>query len=443
MEDKKGKKAPRNIDAERSALGATMLDKDALRDVLDTIKEADFYSANHQAIYRAIKSLYIANKEVDFVTVSDELKKQGKLELVGGMKAVEELTDATPSIYNAVEYAKIVAEKAMLRRLISAGDAIAQKGYREDEEPLSILEFAEKEVFSIAKEKQSGEVAEIGEILVQNLSEIEERAKNKGMAVGLPSGLSDLDKKLSGFKKSDRVVVAARPAMGKTAFCLNIAHNAATKHDASVLIFSLEMAKEQLSQRLLSMEARIESHRMSSGDISSKEDWQRLTAAVSNLSKGRIMIDDTPGLNMMEIKNKCRRIKAEKGLDMVILDYLQLMESDGRTDNRQQEISNMSRSMKLLAREMDCPVIVLSQLSRSPDKRENHRPVLSDLRESGAIEQDADIVIFLYRDEVYHPETERPNVCEIIIAKHRNGPIGTVEVNWQGKYTRFTDLHNG
>lgn len=441
MEKVNGKIPPHNTEAEKSALGAAMLHKDALRDVLDLVKEEDFYHKRHQNIFAAIRKLYMENKEIDTLTVSEQLKKENKLEIIGGIAAVTELTDATPSIYNAGEYAKIVVEKSMLRRLIYTADKISEKSYGQREEPLAILDFAEKEVFNIAKEKQNSEVAELSEILVTNLREIEERAKNKGNVVGLPSGLIDLDKKLTGFKRSDMIVLAARPAMGKTAFCLNIAHNAAIKNDATVLIFSLEMSKEQLSQRILSMESRIESQKMSSGDVTGADDWNALTAAVTNLSKGKILIDDTPGLNMMEIKNKCRRIKAEKGLDMVILDYLQLMESDGKTDNRQQEISNLSRSMKLLAREMDCPVIVLSQLSRSPDKRENHRPVLSDLRESGAIEQDADIVIFLYRDEVYNPDTERPNVCEIIIAKHRNGPIGTVEVGWQSRFTRFTNLH--
>lgn len=442
MDNMKGKMPPHNTDAERSTLGAMMLDTDALRDVLDIVKEGDFYHKKHQDIFRAIRRLHIENREVDFLTVSNEVERDGKKELVGGIKEIEELTNATPSIQNAASYAKIVAEKSMLRKLILASDKIADKSYKASEEARSILDFAEKEVFNIAKERQSNDVAEIGEILVTNLSEIEDRVKNKGKVVGLSSGLRDVDKKLTGFKKSDMIVLAARPAMGKTAFALNVAHSVAIREAASVLIFSLEMSKEQLSQRLLSMESRIESQKMSSGDITTQEEWHRLTAAASNLSNGKILIDDTPGLTMMEIKNKCRRIKAEKGLDMIIIDYLQLMSSEGNSDNRQQEISNTSRNIKLLARELDCPVIVLSQLSRAPDKRENHRPVLSDLRESGAIEQDADIVLFLYRDVVYNPETERPNLCEVIVAKHRNGPIGTVEVTWLGQYTRFADLEN-
>ena len=327
----------------------------------------------------------------------------------------------------------------MLRRLIGTADEIAKKGYEESENTLDILEYAEKGIFEIAKSKQHSEMAKISEIILTNFEEISVRSQSQGGITGVPSGLIDLDRKLSGFQKSDMVVLAARPSMGKTAFALNVALNAALKADAKVLIFSLEMAKEQLSQRLLSMEARVESQKMSTGDVD-MSDWDKMSAALDSFNKMSIYIDDTPGIKLMEIKNKCRRMKAETGLDMIILDYLQLMEGEKRSDNRQQEITSLSRGMKLLAREMECPVIVLSQLSRAPDQRENHRPVLSDLRESGAIEQDADVVLFLYRDEVYNEETEKPGICEVIVAKHRNGPIGTVEVGWQGKYTRFVNL---
>lgn len=431
---------PHNTEAEESVIGAAMMSKEALRDVMETVSSDDFYHKNHREIFLAIASLNAQGIEVDTLTVADELKKRSILEAVGGRSKIASLTSVTPSIYNAKEYAKIIHEKAILRKLIESSDKISTKSYTESEEPMDILDFAEKEIFNIAKSKQSHDIAQLSDILVTNLMEIQERAQNKGKVVGISSGLIDLDKKLTGFKKSDMVVLAARPSMGKTAFCLNIAHHAAIKEDATVLIFSLEMSKEQLSQRILSMEARIESQKMSGGDINSVEDWDRLAAAVNNLSRGSILIDDTPGTTMMEIKNKCRKTKAERGLDMIIIDYLQLMEGDSKSENRQQAISNLSRGMKLLAREMDCPVIVLSQLSRGPDRRENHRPVLADLRESGAIEQDADIVIFLYRDEVYNENTEEPNVCEIIVAKHRNGPIGTVKVRWDNRYTRFANL---
>ena len=430
---------PHNLEAEKSVIGAAMLDKEVVFDVLEVVRAEDFYSKANREIFTVITDLQRSSTPVDVLTVTDELKKRKMLEAVGGRVYVAQLSADVPSVSNAVEYAKIVAEKAVLRRLIGTADEIAKKGYEESENTLDILEYAEKGIFEIAKSKQHSEMAKISEIILTNFEEISVRSQSQGGITGVPSGLIDLDRKLSGFQKSDMVVLAARPSMGKTAFALNVALNAALKADAKVLIFSLEMAKEQLSQRLLSMEARVESQKMSTGDVD-MSDWDKMSAALDSFNKMSIYIDDTPGIKLMEIKNKCRRMKAETGLDMIILDYLQLMEGEKRSDNRQQEITSLSRGMKLLAREMECPVIVLSQLSRAPDQRENHRPVLSDLRESGAIEQDADVVLFLYRDEVYNEETEKPGICEVIVAKHRNGPIGTVEVGWQGKYTRFVNL---
>lgn len=430
---------PHNLEAEKSVIGAAMLDKEVVFDVLEVVRAEDFYSKANREIFTVITDLQRSSTPVDVLTVTDELKKRKMLEAVGGRVYVAQLSADVPSVSNAVEYAKIVAEKAVLRRLIGTADEIAKKGYEESENTLDILEYAEKGIFEIAKSKQHSEMAKISEIILTNFEEISVRSQSQGGITGVPSGLIDLDRKLSGFQKSDMVVLAARPSMGKTAFALNVALNAALKAEAKVLIFSLEMAKEQLSQRLLSMEARVESQKMSTGDVD-MSDWDKMSAALDSFNKMSIYIDDTPGIKLMEIKNKCRRMKAETGLDMIILDYLQLMEGEKRSDNRQQEITSLSRGMKLLAREMECPVIVLSQLSRAPDQRENHRPVLSDLRESGAIEQDADVVLFLYRDEVYNEETEKPGICEVIVAKHRNGPIGTVEVGWQGKYTRFVNL---
>lgn len=430
---------PHNIEAEKSVLGAAMLSKEVLFDILEKVNAEDFYSKAHGEIFTAISDLQKNNSPVDVLTVSEELKKRNTLEAVGGRPYVAALSLDVPSISNVEEYAKIIAEKATLRRLISTADKISSKGYAQQEDTIDILEYAEKGIFEIAQSKQHKDMAHISDILMTNLSEISSRMEHKGGVTGVTSGLIDLDKKLSGFQRSDMIVLAARPSMGKTAFALNIALNAALKGNAKVLIFSLEMSKEQLGQRLLSMESRVESQKMSTGDVA-PEDWSKMATALDSLGKGDIIIDDTPGIKMMEIKNKCRRMKADIGLDMVILDYLQLMEGEKGSANRQQEITGLSRNMKLLAREMDCPIIVLSQLSRAPDQRENHRPVLSDLRESGAIEQDADVVLFLYRDEVYDPETEKPGVCEVIVAKHRNGPIGTVELAWQSKYTRFANL---
>ncbi|MEG0291810.1 MAG: replicative DNA helicase [Anaerovoracaceae bacterium] len=431
---------PHNLEAEKSVLGACMLSKDALFDVLEEVRSRDFYSKAHKEIFEVISELQKSNSPVDVLTVSEELKRKNVLDLVGGRGYIATLSSEVPSTSNAGEYAKIVAEKSTLRQLIETANQISSKGYEGRNDALSLLDFAEKGIFEIAQGKQQGDMAHISDVLLRNLEILGERQSNTGGLTGVTSGLTDIDRKLSGFQKSDMIVLAARPSMGKTAFALNVGLQAALKGKATVLIFSLEMAKEQLGQRLLAMEARVDSMKMNTGDLDSQE-WEKIGAALDSLSQGNIIIDDTPGIRMMEIKNKCRRLKAEKGLDMIILDYLQLMDGEGRSDNRQQEITQLSRGMKQLAREMDCPIIVLSQLSRAPDQRPDHRPVMSDLRESGAIEQDADVVIFLYRDEVYHPEdTEKPGICEVIIAKHRNGPTGTVDVLWQSKYTRFANL---
>lgn len=431
---------PHNLEAEKSVLGAAMLSKDALFDVLEEVRSKDFYSKAHREIFEVIEGLQKSSTPVDVLTVSEELKRKNVLELVGGRGYIATLSSEVPSTSNAGEYAKIVAEKSTLRQLIDTANDISSMGYKGSNDALSLLDFAEKGIFEIAQGKQHSDMAHISEVLLRNLEILGERQANTGGLTGVTSGLTDIDRKLSGFQKSDMIVLAARPSMGKTAFALNVGLQAALKGKATVLIFSLEMAKEQLGQRLLAMEARVDSMKMNTGDLDSQE-WEKISAALDSLSKGNIIIDDTPGIRMMEIKNKCRRLKAEKGLDMIILDYLQLMDGEGKSDNRQQEITQLSRSMKQLAREMDCPIIVLSQLSRAPDQRPDHRPVMSDLRESGAIEQDADVVMFLYRDEVYYPEeTEKPGICEVIIAKHRNGPTGAVDVVWQSKYTRFANL---
>ncbi len=430
---------PHNLEAEKSVLGAMMLSKEAIYDVIDEITAEDFYSKANKEIFEAMLLLQKDNVPVDMITVIEELIKRKTLEAVGGRAYIAQLSSEVPTVSNVKEYAKIVAEKAILRKLIQVSDTVSAKSYEGSEVTLDILEFAEKGIFDIAKGKQHGELTEISKIILKNFKQIQQRSQTKGSVTGVPSGLTDVDRKLSGFQKSDMIVLAARPSMGKTAFALNIALNAAKKSDAKVLIFSLEMSKEQLGQRLLSMESRVEAQKMSTGEVDG-EDWDNMSGALDTLSSMQIVIDDTPGVKLMEMKNKCRRMKAEQGLDLIIIDYLQLMEGERRADNRQQEITSLSRGIKLLAREIDCPVIVLSQLSRAPENRENHRPILADLRESGAIEQDADVVMFLYRDEAYNEETEKPGICEVKIAKHRNGPIGTVEVAWQNKYTRFANL---
>ena len=306
-------------------------------------------------------------------------------------------------------------------------------------EPADILDFAEKGIFEIAQNRQTSDYAPIKEVLLENVAMIDRAIQTKGQVIGLSTGFRRLDELTSGLQKSDLVIIAARPAMGKTAFALNVAQNAALKSGASVLIFSLEMSKAQLGQRLLAMESRVEMQKLKTGNIE-RNDWDRINMALDSLSRANIHIDDTPGVSVMEMKNKCRRLKTEKGLDLVVVDYLQLMKAEGRADSRQQEISNLSRYLKLLAREMDCPVIVLSQLSRAPEQRQDHRPILSDLRESGSIEQDADIVMFLYRDDYYNKEnSEKPGVCEINLAKHRSGPTETFDLTWVARYTKFSD----
>lgn len=429
---------PHNEDAERSVLGAVMLNKDVLSEVLEEVTADDFYNEAHREIFRAIWELYKNNTAVDMLTVCEELKKRKSLDMAGGRAYIATLTAEVPSTVNAVEYAKIVAEKAILRQMIRTSEDITEKGYDAKMAAREILDYAESGIFKIAQKRQKNDYAKIQDVLLTNIKIIDDAAKNKNKIVGIPTGFKDIDEKTSGLQRSDLIIVAARPAMGKTAFALNIAQQTAVKAGSSVIIFSLEMSKEQLGQRLLAIQARVEMQKLKQGDLDRK-DWDRITMALDELNNTKIVIDDTPGISLMEMRNKCRRLKAEQGLDLVVIDYLQLMSIQGKTDNRQQEISTISRNLKLLAREMDCPVIVLSQLSRAPEQRQDHRPILSDLRESGSIEQDADIVIFLYRDDYYNENTEKPGVCEVNIAKHRSGPTDKVELTWVSRYTKFSD----
>lgn len=429
---------PHSDDAEQSILGSALLSKDALMNIMEVVTADDFYNEKHREIFDAISDLYRKSSPVDTLTVSEELNKRNSLEMVGGRAYIAALSVAVPSTSNAEEYARIVAEKASLRRLIQTADDIVQKSYEESMEPNEVLDYAERGIFEIAQKGQRSEYAHIKDVLLENINIIDKMAQMEGNLTGITTGFQDLDQLTSGLHRSDLIILAARPAMGKTAFALSVAQQAAIKGNASVMIFSMEMSKEQLGQRLLSMESRIDMQNLKTGKLERK-DWDQINMALDALSKARIHIDDTPGISIMEMKNKCRRLKAEQGLDLIVVDYLQLMNMEGKNESRVQEISALSRNLKLLARELDCPVIVLSQLSRAPEQRPNHRPMLSDLRESGSIEQDADIVIFLYRDEYYNEDTEFPGECEVIVAKHRSGPTGTVPVTWLGKYTRFAD----
>ncbi|MDR3242436.1 MAG: replicative DNA helicase [Clostridiales Family XIII bacterium] len=429
---------PHSDEAEKSVLGALLLDKDALYDVMEILAEDDFYSEMHREIFRAAGALHKKNEPVDILTISDELKRRKSLEMVGGRAYIAALSTFVPATANAAQYAKIIGEKAALRRLIKTAANIMEESYQENKDAAEVLDLAERGIFEIARSRQKKDFTPLRDVLWENIKRIDEISKTEGSLTGLTTGFADLDKRTSGLQKSDLIIVAARPGMGKTAFALNVAHKAAIKADAGVLIFSMEMSKEQLGQRILSIESHVEITKLRDGRVG-QNDWDQINEALDVLSKTNVFIDDTPGISVLEIKNKCRRLKAEKGLDLIVVDYLQLMALEGRSESRQQEITAISRLLKQIAREIECPVIVLSQLSRAVEQRTGKRPVLSDLRESGSIEQDADIVIFLYRDEYYNEDTEKPNTCELIISKHRNGEIGSMELAWVGKYTKFAD----
>ena len=431
---------PHNDEAERSVLGSALLSKDALFDVVELLTEDDFYSEIHKEIFRSIKELYRKSSPVDTLTVSEEIKRRNSLEMVGGRAYIAALAADVPSTSNAAEYAKIVSQKASLRRLIETADDIVQKSYEENMETNAILDFAEKEIFEIAQKGQKSDFTHIKDVLLENINIIDKVSQLDGNLTGLTTGFRDLDQMTSGLQRSDLIILAARPAMGKTAFALSVAQQAAVKGGASVMIFSMEMSKEQLGQRLLSMESRIDMQSLKTGNLE-RTDWDQINMALDVLSKADINIDDTPGISISEMRSKCRKYKLEHDLKLIIIDYLQLMSGSGRsTDSRQQEISDISRSLKALARELNVPVLALSQLSRAVEQRPDHRPMLSDLRESGAIEQDADVVMFIYRDDYYNKDTELKGISEIIIAKQRNGPIGTVNLAWLPEYTKFANL---
>ena len=429
--------------AEKSVLGAILIDKEVFFKVSEHVKAEDFYTPAHREIYAAMAQLNAGGEPIDVITVTEALKKRKSLEAAGGRAYVSALSQEVPTTANATQYAKIVAEKAVLRRLITASGDIVEKSYSEKLDSAKVLDHAEQVIFEIAKDRQTGDVTKIQEVISNNITAIETAQKNGGQLPGLSSGFIDLDKKTSGFQKSDLIILAARPSMGKTAFALNIAQHAALKMGKRVVIFSLEMSREQLGMRLLAMESRVDSNKLRVGDLS-QEDWDSVNDAVARFSNADLLIDDTPGIGVMEMRNKCRRIDQEKKIDLIVVDYIQMMSAEEAGDNRQQEVTQISRYLKQLAREMECPVIVLSQLSRAVEQRQgDKRPILSDLRESGAIEQDADIVMFLYREDYYNRNKdnyEPNNLCEVIIAKQRMGETGKATVGWQPRFTKFVNI---
>ncbi|XOQ17788.1 MAG: replicative DNA helicase [Sporanaerobacter sp.] len=434
-----GRIPPHSLEAEQSVLGAMIIDKEAINTAVETIRPEDFYKEANKEIYETILELYNRNEPVDLITLSEELKKRGTLENVGGINYLTSLSGSVATTANVKYYCDIVEEKSILRRLIKSCDEIITKSFEDAEEVNSIIERAEKSIFDITQGRNNEGFSPIKEVLLDSFSRIEEMSMNEGGLTGLTTGFLDIDEKLSGLQKSDLILLAARPSMGKTALGLNIALNSAIKGNGHVAIFSLEMSKEQLVQRMLSSVSHVNLQKIISGRLD-EDEWVKIVQAMGPLSSTNIFIDDTPGISIMEMKAKCRKLKIEKGLDLVVVDYLQLMQSDSPSESRQQEISSISRGLKALAKEMECPVLALSQLSRAPELRSDHRPILSDLRESGAIEQDADIVMFLYRDEYYNEDTDKKNIGEVIIAKHRNGPTGTVELLWMGQFTKFVNL---
>ena len=435
-----GKVPPHDVEAEQAVLGSMLTDKDAVISAIEVLKEDDFYRTDNKSIYEAIMNLYNRAEPIDIITVKAELESLGKFEQVGGLEYLASLPDKVPTTANAMKYIKIVEEKSTLRNLIKTANEIIELGYDPTEDVSDIMESAEKKIFNIMQNNDKKSYAPIKDILVESFTQLEELYNRKQHITGVPSGFTELDYKTAGFHGSDLVLIAARPAMGKSAFALNIATNAAVRANVPVVIFSLEMSKEQMVNRILCSEAMVDSNKVRTGKLE-EDDWTKLAGSIGPLSDAEIYIDDTPGISVMEIRAKCRKLKLEKNIGMVVIDYLQLVQgSNKRNGSREQEISEISRSLKILAKELNVPVIALSQLSRAVEQRPDHRPMLSDLRESGAIEQDADIVMFLYRDDYYNPDSEKKDIAEVIIAKHRGGSLGTVDLLWLGSYTKFVNL---
>ena len=430
---------PHNIEAEKSVIGSMLMDKDAIMVASEIISGADFYQKQFGILFDNMVELFNEGKAVDLVTLQNRLKENGVPEEVSNMGFVRELLTNIPTSANVKYYADIVYEKAVLRKLIKETESIANDCYVGSDKLENILESTEKRIFDIVQRRNTGDFVSINKIVQNSIMRVSAASKLKGNVTGIPTGFIDLDYRTSGMQKSDLVLVAARPSMGKTAFVLNMAQYMAFESKKTVAIFSLEMSSEQLVNRLLAMEARVDAQKLRNGSLEDK-DWESLLESAGTVAKSKLIIDDRAS-SLAEIRSKCRKFKLEHGLDIVIIDYLQLMSSGGRSsDSRQQEISDISRGLKRMARELDVPVVALSQLSRAVEQRPDHRPMLSDLRESGAIEQDADVVMFLYRDEYYNKESELKGTAEVIIAKQRNGPIGTVTLAWLPQYTKFANI---
>ncbi|TXK77730.1 replicative DNA helicase [Paenibacillus sp. N3.4] len=430
---------PQNIEAEQAVLGAILIHGDALITAMERISSDDFYRGAHQRIFEAIVELAEDQEPVDLITLTSLLQNKQQLEEIGGVTYLSELANAVPTAANIDYYAAIVEEKSMLRRLIRTATQIVSNGYANEDDVGSMLSEAEAKILEISQRRSSSGFVVIRDVLMEVFEKVEKLYSNKGGSTGIPSGFLDLDKMTSGFQRSDLVILAARPSVGKTAFALNVAQNVGVRAKETVAIFSLEMGAAQLVQRMICAEANVDANRMRTGYLEG-DDWEKLTMAIGALSEANIYIDDSPSITVADIRAKCRRLQQEKGLGMILIDYLQLIAGRGKGDNRQQEVSEISRTLKQIARELNVPVIALSQLSRGVEQRQDKRPMMSDLRESGSIEQDADIVAFLYRDDYYDKESEKKNIIEIIIAKQRNGPVGTVELAFLKQFNKFVNM---
>ena len=430
---------PNSPEAEQSVIGSMMMDSEAIMTASEILTSEDFYQRQYGILFDAMVELYNEGKAVDLVTLQDRLKEKDVPPEVASLEFVKDILDTVYTSAHIRQYATIVHEKAMLRKMIRTTEGIANTCYAGKESMEDIFVDTEKQIFDIIQQNTSGEYVPIKDVVLNALDKIEMASKTKGNVTGIPTGFIDLDYKTAGFQPSDLILVAARPSMGKTALVLNIAQHMAFREDVTVAVFSLEMSKGQLVNRLLSLESRVDSQSIRTGNLTD-EDWSKLIEGAGVIGKSHLIIDDTPGISVTELRSKCRKFKMEHNLGIIIIDYLQLMTGSKHSESRQQEISDISRSLKAVARELNVPVVALSQLSRAVEQRPDHRPMLSDLRESGAIEQDADVVMFIYRDDYYNKDTAKPNVAEIIIAKQRNGAIGTIELAWLPQYTKFANM---
>ena len=432
---------PHSVEAEQSVIGSMLMDRDAIIAASEIVTGEDFYQHQYGVMFESMVELFNEGRPVDLVTLQNRLKEKDVPPEVSSLDFVREIITTVPTSANVRSYANIVREKAVLRRLIKVNEEIANSCYAGKEKLEDILAHTEKSVFDLLQSRGSGDFVPIRQVAINVLEKIEAASKNQGNVTGIPTGFIDLDYRTSGFQPSDFILIAARPSMGKTAFVLNVVEHVAVKKEIPCMVFSLEMSKEQLVNRMLSMESNVDSQKLRTGSLTDS-DWDAVVEGIGTIGNSKLIIDDTPGISIMELRSKCRKVKLEhNGLGLVIIDYLQLMSGSGKGgDNRQQEISEISRSLKALARELNAPVVTLSQLSRACETRPDHRPMLSDLRESGAIEQDADVVMFLYRDDYYNKDTDTPNVAEVIIAKQRNGPIGTINLMWRPELTKFANL---